>query len=689
LNFFRTTAIASAVLALSLPSAAEEGMWTFDNIPVKAIQQKYGFAPTQAWLDHVRLSSIRLNDGGSGSFISPDGLLLTNHHVARGQLQKNSSAEHDYIRDGFYAKTAGDELKSPDLEINVLQSLKDVTQQVLGAAAGKTEAEALTAKRAEIAKIEGEAQKASGLEAQVVGFYNGGQYWLYLYKKYTDVRIVFAPEQQTAFFGGDPDNFTYPRYDVDFAIFRVYENGKPIHTDNWLRWNSAGAKPGELVFTSGHPGSTERDDTLDQVLLQRDVANPLIVKLLSARIDALKQYAQRGPEEARQVASSIFGLENSLKVYVGRVTALSGREILPKKEAEEAEFKRRVAANPDLQKTYGSAWDEIAAADKKIASLRSLLAFRSSNSTYAAFASALVTNASESIKPDAERLNGYHDAQQTGLRFRLSSPAPVYPELELANMTSALQLAQQQLPADDPWLTTELQGRTPAEAAKAYVSGTKMGDPAYRKQLLDGGQAAIDASTDPFIMLARKLDPLNRATTKRFDAEANAPLAAAEEKLGKARFAVYGTSRYPDATFTLRLSYGSVEGFPYNGTIAPPFTTLYGLYDRAASFSDKVPFDLPKRWDEGRGKLDLSTPMDFVSTTDVTGGNSGSPVINQKAELVGLVFDGNIESLAGDFVYDGTRNRTVSVHTAIMMEALRKLYGANALADEIEAAAKK
>jgi hypothetical protein len=680
------------VFALTLSSSltyAEEGMWTFDNIPVAQIQKKYGFAPTQAWLDHVRLSSIRLNDGGSGSFISPDGLLLTNHHVARGQLQKNSSAEHDYIKNGFYAATQDQEMKSQDLEINVLQSLKDVTKDVQGAAAGKSEADALKAKRGMITKIEGDAQKSTGLEAQVVPLYNGGQYWLYLYKKYTDVRIVFAPEQQTAFFGGDPDNFTYPRYDVDFAIFRVYENGKPIHTDNWLRWNSAGAKPGELVFTSGHPGSTERDDTLSQVKLERDFVNPLVVKLLTMRISALKQYAQRGPEQARQVASDIFGLENGLKVYVGRVTALSGKEILPKKEAEETDFKQKVRANPELQKAYGSAWDEIDAADNKIGQLRTLTFFRSSNSTYAGFANSLVNYAVESKKPDAERLNGYHDAQMPGLRFRLTSTAPIYPELELANMTAALELAKQMLPPDDPWLVAELQGRTPSEAAKAYVSSTKLGDVAYRKQLLDGGQAAIDASHDPFIELARKLDPLNRALSKRLDTEASAPLTAAEEKLSKARFAVYGTSRYPDATFTLRLSYGSVEGFPYNGTIAPPYTTLYGLYDRSASFGDKVPFDLPKRWVDGRSKLDLSTPVDFVSTNDITGGNSGSPVINQKAELVGLVFDGNIESLAGDFVYDGTANRGVNVHTAIMMEALRKLYGANALADEIEAAAKK
>ena len=681
--------LAAMFLAVTIFAVADEGMWTFNNLPIKLIQQKYGFTPTQQWLDHVRLSSVRLNDGGSGSFISPDGLLLTNHHVARGQLQKDSTAGHDYIKNGFYAATEAQELKSSDLEINVLRSMEDVTKRVQAVGAGKSDADALKARRAEIAKIEDEAKKSNALEPEVVTLYDGGQYWLYLYKKYTDVRIVFAPEQQTAFFGGDSDNFTYPRYDVDFAIFRVYENGKPIHTDDWLRWSSARAKPGELVFVSGNPGSTSRDDTLDQLMLQRDVLDPMIVNVLRNRIDALQQYASHGTEEARQTANSIFFLQNDLKVYEGRATALAAENILDKKEAEEQDFRQKVAANPELERDYGSAWNEIAQADKNLSQLRKLLLFRSTNSTFASFAAQIVQYVAEVKKPDADRLEGNHDAQLESLRFRLASPAPIYPALEIANMTASLTLAQAQLPANDPWLAAVLQGRTPAQAATSYVSGTKLGDPAFRKQLLDGGEAAVDASQDPMIVLERKLDPISRATIKQIDAEVNAPLDAAGQKLGKARFAVYGTSRYPDATFTLRLSYGAVQGFPYNGTVAPPFTTLYGLYNRSASFSNKPPYNLPQRWADGIGKLDLSTPMDFVSTNDIIGGNSGSPVINQKGDLVGLVFDGNIESLAGDFVYDGYQNRAVNVHTAIMMEALRKLYGAAALADEIEAAARQ
>jgi hypothetical protein len=682
----RTRLLLSSLLLVSLCAYADEGMWTFDNVPVKLIQQKYGFTPTKAWLDHVQLSSVRLNDGGSGSFISPDGLLLTNHHVARGQLQKNSTAEHDYIKNGFYAATQADELKSPDLEINVLESMEDVTKRVQGAAKGaKNDDDALKARRTEIAKIEGDA-KTEGHSAQVVTLYDGGEYWLYTYKVYTDVRIVFAPEQQAAFFGGDPDNFTYPRYDLDMAVFRVYENGKPIHTANYLKWNSKGAAEHELTFVSGHPGGTERDETMDQLLLDREF-NPMILGLLQSRVAALKAYAAKGPEQARQTATLIFGLENSRKVYEGRITALADPGILAKKQAEETDFRQKVAANPDLQKQYGSAWDEVAAADKKLDALRSKLFYRMLDSSLAGTASNLVYYAAEVTKPDADRLNGYHEAQLGGLKFRLTSPAPVYPDLEIARMTAALTLAQAHLPADDPWLKTVLAGRTPEAAAQFYITGTKLADPAVRKQLLEGGEAAVSASSDPLIVLARQLEPLGRATNKQIDTEASAPLSAAGEKLGKARFAVYGKSHYPDATFTLRLSYGSVEGYPMNGTIAPPMTTMYGLYDRSDSFGGRVPFDLPARWANGISQLNLATPMDFVTTNDIIGGNSGSPVINRNAEIVGLVFDGNIESMAGDFVYDGTRNRTVAVHTAAMMEALRKLYNANALADEIEHAA--
>ena len=676
----------AAMSLFAITARADEGMWTFDNIPAAQIQARYGFTPTQQWLDHVRLSSVRLNDGGSGSFISSTGLLLTNHHVARGQLQKNSTAEHDYIKNGFYAATQADELKSPDLEINVLMKLENVTTRVDAARKpGMSDADALKARDAVTAAISKDAKAQTGLEPEIVSLYQGGQTWLYLYKKYTDVRIVFAPEAQAAFFGGDPDNFTYPRYDLDMAIFRVYENGKPIHTDNYLKWNSAGAAEHELTFVSGHPGSTERDETYDQLQLDATVINPLVLGLLNGRTAALKQYATRGPEQARQVSSEIFGLENSRKVYDERVVALGDKVLLAKKQAEEADFRAKVAANPLLEQQYGGAWNQIAAIDRLQATLRTQSVFRNSNSRLLGLASGVVNYGIETKKPDADRLNGYHDAQLEGVRFRLASPAPIYPELEQAKMTAALTDAQAHLPGSDPWLTTVLAGRTPADAAKYYIMNSKIADPEFRKQLLAGGTTAVDASTDPILVLARKLDPLNRELTKRIDAEIVGPLSKADEELGKARFAVYGTHRYPDATFTLRLSYGSVEGSPENGTITPPHTTIFGLYDRSDSFGNKFPFDIPQRWADGRSKLNLATPFDFVTTNDITGGNSGSPVINKNAELVGLIFDGNIESIAGDFVYEPTHNRAVAVHTAAMTEALRKLYNAGPLADEIGA----
>jgi hypothetical protein len=671
--------LATALLCPVLP--ADEGMWTFDNPPVKQLQEKYKFTPTQQWLDHLRLSCVRLNDGGSGSFVSPHGLLLTNHHVALGQLQKNSSAEHDYVRDGFYAATPEEEMKSPDLEVNVLVSTENVTERVNAALKGTTSTEEEFAKRkAVIADIERESTEKTGFRSDVVTLYSGGEYWLYRYKKYTDVRLVFAVEQQTAFYGGDPDNFTYPRYDLDMALFRVYENGKPIDSKDYLKWNSKGAGDGDLVFVSGHP---ERLVTYDYLVTLRDDITPLIIESLKNRIAVLKDYSARGPEQSRQATTLIFSLENSRKVFEGRRDGLQDKNLMEKKRKEDEEFRSKVDANPEWKKEYSSAWTmEEAALQKQKPRLKQQF-FRSTDSQLAGLAVQIVTYVAEIKKADGERLPGFHDSQLESLKHRLFSPAPIYPEFEIARMTAALELDVKEIGADDPWLKAVLDGRSPKDAANYLVSGSKVGDPALRKSLIDGGQAAVDNSTDPMIVMARRIDPIRREQIKWFEDNVQSVDERAGELLGKARFAVYGKNTYPDATFTLRLSYGQVLGYPMNGTIAPSKTTFYGLYDRAASFDYKVPFDLPKRYLDGKEKLDLSTPFNFVTSNDIIGGNSGSPVVDRNGDIVGLIFDGNIESLVGDFVYDSYQNRAVAVHTGGMTEALKKLYGAQKLVDEL------
>ncbi|HEX4135349.1 MAG TPA: S46 family peptidase [Bryobacteraceae bacterium] len=685
----RTPILAAIAILGILPLAAEEGMWTFDNPPLKQLKDKYNFAPDKAWLDHVRLSSVRLNDGGSGSFVSPHGLLLTNHHVARGQLQKNSTAEHNYIENGFYAATSAQEMKSPDLEVNVLMSMENVTARVQQALKNaKTPEQEFSARRAVIAQIEKESQDKTGLRSDVVTLYQGGEYWLYRYKKYTDVRLVFAPEQQAAFFGGDPDNFTFPRYDLDMALFRVYENGKPIESKDYLKWNPKGAADEELVFVSGHPGSTQRLDTMAQLTFQRDVDLPAILKIYRRRIAVLREYSAKGPEQDRQAGSRIFNFENAVKVTDGEYKGLRDPTIMGERQKEENAFRAKVMANPQWKSAYGGAWDAIAEAEKKAGSRIKEQDFHGLDSSLANLATSIVEYVAEVKKPDGERLPGFHDAELDSLKFQLFSPAPIYPQMEIARMTGALQLDIEEAGKDDPFVKAVLNGKAPGEVATALVNGTGLADPAVRKKLIEGGEAAVAASTDPMIVLARKLDPMRREMIKWMQDNVESVEQRAGEQLGKARFAVYGKTTYPDATFTLRLSYGQVKGYPMNGTKAPPKTTFYGLYDRAYSFDLKPPFNLPARYAEGKDKLNLATPLDFVTTNDIIGGNSGSPVINRKAEIVGLIFDGNIESTVGDFVYNGETNRAIAVHTAGMTEALKKLYKTDALLNELGVAGK-
>jgi hypothetical protein len=678
--------LAAAVVVLcSSYALADEGMWTFDNPPRKQLKELYGFEPTKEWLEHVRLSSVRFNDGGSGAFVSADGLVITNHHVARGQLQKMSSPQKNYVADGFYARTYAEELKATDLELNVLVGMEDVTARVMASVKpGMSAKEALDARKAVTAAISKESKEKTGLRADVVSLYQGGEYWLYTYKQYTDVRLVMAPEEQIAFYGGDADNFTFPRYDLDMAFFRVYENGQPVKVQHFLKWNANGSADGELVFVSGHPGSTNRLQTYAQTENQRDVTYPMTLKMLKRRLAVLYAYTARGAEQARQARGSIFGLENSLKAMTGEFGGLNDRETMAKKAAEEKDFRARVMANPSWKKKYAWAWDSVTVVVKRSRELSRTRSFRSVRSRLLSFATQLVQYVEEIKKPNGERLAPYQDANLEGTKFRLFSPAPVYLDLDEEQCIDGLRESLEALGPNDPYLKAVLRGKTPEALAKELVRDSKLVDPAVRRQLFDGGEKAIAASNDPAIVLARIIEPMNRKVRTWEEKFISGPLTKASEKIGEARFAVYGKSAYPDATFTLRLSYGTVKGYPMNGTVAPSKTTLFGLYDRAYSFDRKGDFNVPQRYIDRMAALDLKTPVNFVSTCDIIGGNSGSPVINKNGEYVGLIFDGNIESLPGRFLYAEKANRAVSVHSAYIIHALRKLYDATPLADELE-----
>ena len=687
MRILRAATLASALLTLIASQGlhADEGMWTFDRPPVEAIKSRYGFTVTQPWLDHLRLSSVRFPDG-SGSFVSPTGLVLTNHHVALEQLQKISTPQKNYVADGFYARSRAEEVKSADAELDVLMSSEDVTSRITGAAAKAANAQAaLEARKAEIARLEKECVDATKLRCDVVTLYQDAQYWLYRYKKYTDVRLVFAPEQQMAFFGGDPDNFTYPRHDLDFAIFRVYENDQPVRSEHYLKWNAKGAADQEPVFVTGHPGSTDRDDTVAELETERDVIYPISLKVVGRRLAMLRKYSSLGAEQARQAAGLTFSLENALKAYTGEYNGLTDPKILQKKSADEKALRDQIAKKPEWRKEYGGAWTAIQRAQdvrrrlyktERFAQLR--------GSSLAPLGLVFVQYAEEIGKPDAERLDGFHDAQLPTLRFQLLSPAPFYRPLEQVLLADSLQESLEELGPNDPFIKAALGGKSPSDGAAAFIGGTKLDELAVRKALLDGGPAAINASNDSLVVFGRAINPIVRGIKKTIDRDVTSVASAARQKVGLARFAVYGTSAYPDATFTLRLSYGKVSGYPMNGTKAPYKTTFFGLYDRSAGFDNKPPFRLTTRFADKRAQVDLSTPLDFVTTNDIIGGNSGSPVVNRAGEIVGLIFDGNIESLVGRFVYDEEKNRAVAVHSGAILHALRTVYEAAPLADELD-----
>lgn len=673
---------------LNVTALADEGMWPFNNVPRAEIKKKYGFEITDEWLKKVRLASVRFNNGGSGSFVSPDGLVLTNYHIVEDIVGEVSTPQKDLAKEGFVAKTRAEEIKAPSLELNVLMGIEDVTSRVNSAVkAGASDAEAFAARRAEIAKIEAESKKATGLRSDVVTLYQGGQYNLYRYKQYTDVRLVFVPEFQAAFFGGDPDNFNFPRFNIDMALVRVYENDEPVHPESYFKWSTAGTKEGSLVFVTGNPGSTSRLNTVAHLEQLRDTSIPIIIRLLERREAVLKKYMAMGEEQTRQAQNELNSVQNSLKVYRGQLAGLKDPSLMARKKSEEAALRKSIAANPERQKMYGDAWDAIAKAHETYPTyIRERRIFDQAggfNSTLFSYARALVRLAAENQKPNAERLPEFTDARRTSLELALYSTAPIHEDFEKLKLADSLGFMVELLGADNPLVKQVLDGKTPEARANELVTGTKLKDPAYRKELAAGGIKAIEESTDPMIVVAREIDAKARELRKRFESEVIGVERANYAKIARALFETEGTNLYPDATFTLRLSYGTVAGYMENGKKIPPFTTLGGLFARSEQFKRKFPYNLPQRWYDKKSALDLNTPFNFVSTNDIIGGNSGSPTINQNAELVGLIFDGNIQSLVGDFMYDGSVNRAISVDSRGMLEVLKKVFNANEIAAEL------
>jgi len=673
---------------LQFSARADEGMWTFNNVPRAEIKKRYGFDVTDEWLKKVQLASVRFNSGGSGSFVSPNGLVLTNYHIVEDIVSEVSTPQKDLAKEGFVARTQAEEIKAPSLELNVLISIEDVTSRVNGAVkAGASDAEAFAARRAEISAIDGESTKATGFRSDVITLYQGGQYNLYRYKKYTDVRLVFVPEFQAAFFGGDPDNFNFPRFNIDMALVRVYENDQPVHPGGYFRWSTAGAKEGDLVFVTGNPGSTARLNTVAHLQELRDTSIPIVLRLLERREAMLKRYMAMGEEQTRQSQNELNSVQNSLKVYRGQIAGLKDKTLMDRKSRDEAALRKSIAANHDRQKMYGDAWDAIAKAHQGLPSyIRERRIFDQGsgfNTTTFGFARTLVRLAAENQKPNAQRLPEYTDARRASLELGLFSPAPIHDDFEKLKLADSLGFMGELLGADDSLVKQILNGKSPEARANELIEGTKLKDPAFRKELAAGGSRAIESSNDPMIVLARMIDPKARELRRRYENEVTGVERANYSKIARARFETEGTRLYPDATFTLRLSYGAVKSYMENGKRVSPFTTLGGLYDRSTRFKSEFPYNLPQRWLEKKSAVDLKTPFNFVSTDDIIGGNSGSPTINQKGELVGLIFDGNIQSLVGNFIYDESVNRAISVDVRAMNEVLRKVFNANEIADEL------
>jgi nicotinamide mononucleotide adenylyltransferase len=686
------------LLLLTATSFADEGMWLFNNPPLKQLKEQYQFEPTPQWLEHRQKSSVRFNSGGSGSFVSASGLVITNHHIGLDTLQKISSEEHNYVRDGFHAKSQSDEVKAADLELNVLVGIEDVTQQVNAAVKpGMSSDAATTARGNAIAQIEKQSKEKTGLRSDVVTLYRGGVYNLYRYKRYDDVRLVFAPEQQIAFYGGDPDNFEYPRFDLDICIFRAYENGQPVKPEHFLKWNSRGPSDGELTFVSGSPGRTDRQLTVAELTDTRDQLVPNLLGMFNRREVMLMAWSARFLENARRAREDLFGDQNNRKRYDGYIAALLDPEIWSAIQAREKKLRDAIGRDPKLRSTL-SDYDRIKKAETELVKIgpkydyleqerRSAInAYRSPRALYGnlfKYARLITRAVDERAKPNGERLPMFRDSNRESLELDLFSSEPVHEDYEILCLTDSLTDFAEKFGADDPLVKQVFAGKSPRARAAELVNGTKLKDIAVRKELYAKDASALQAAHDPMLDLARMIDAPARAARKAHEVQEEIKQQA-YAGIATARFAVEGTSNYPDATFTLRLSYGTVRGYEEDGKPVPAFTNFAGLYQRSAEHENKAPFDLPRRWIDHKSQLSSETPFNFVSDADIIGGNSGSPVVNKANEFVGIIFDGNIQSLVLDCIFSDKQARAVSVDSAAITEAVRKVYDANALADELE-----
>jgi Peptidase S46 len=683
-------------LAMNTSALADEGMWLFNAPPLKQLKEKYQFEPTPQWLEHLQKASVRFNSGGSGSFVSANGLVITNHHVGADCLQKMGDEQHNYLRDGFYAKTKPEEKKCADLELNVLMSIEDVTARVTSAVKpGMTGEQASTARNAAIAAIEKESKDATGLRSDVVTLYQGGAYHLYRYKRYDDVRLVFAPEQQMAFFGGDPDNFEYPRYDLDICLFRVYENGQPAKIDHYLKFNPNGPNDGELTFVSGSPGRTDRLLTLDELSDARDRWLPYFLRMFKRREVLELAYSARSFENARKARDDLFGDQNNRKRYDGYLAGLLDPQIWSQLRAREQKLRDAIGRDPKFKSAI-TAYDRIKRAQAEIAKNSPLHNYleqerqgivgyrppRAFAGNLFKYARLLLRAIDERAKPNGERIPAFRDSARESLELELFSTEPIYDDYEILRLTDSLTDFASQFGTDNPLVQKVLAGKSPHARAVDLVTGTRLKDVAVRKDLYAKDAAALQAAHDPMIDLARLIDRPARDARKIYDAQDEIKKQAYSE-IAKARFAIEGATNYPDATFTLRLSYGTVRGYEQDGKQIPAFTDFAGLYQRSAEHNNQPPFNLPQRWIDRKANLNLSSRFDFVSDADIIGGNSGSPVVNKANEFVGIIFDGNIQSLVLDCIYTDKQARAVSVDSAAIIEALRKVYDAQPLVDEL------